>query len=97
MKYLVALVLFGAGLFSSCCSDDNAALQDDTPVRIGIAWRGDSTAITFVSTLQSVREAGAVPVVLPLLKSPFMEYDSNQLVAEYTDEHVLCYGSMQTR
>ena len=87
MKYLVALVLFGAGLFSSCCSDDNAVRQDDMPVRIGIAWRGDSTAITFVSTLQSVREAGAVPVVLPLLKSPFMEYDSNQLVAEYTDEH----------
>ena len=40
----------------SCSTDDNAARKDDNPVRIGIAWRGDSTAITFVSALQSVRE-----------------------------------------
>ena len=59
----------------SCSTDDNAARKDDNPVRIGIAWRGDSTAITFVSALQSVRETGAVPVVLPLLKSPFMDYE----------------------
>ena len=38
----------------SCSTDDNAARKDDNPVRIGIAWRGDSTAITFVSALQSV-------------------------------------------
>ena len=71
----------------SCSTDDNAARKDDNPVRIGIAWRGDSTAITFVSALQSVRETGAVPVVLPLLKSPFMEYDGDQLMSQYTDEH----------
>lgn len=35
MKYLVALVLSGAGLFSSCSSDDNPAANPDvTP----IAW-----------------------------------------------------------
>ena len=55
-------------LFSSC-----GKRQDGTPIRIGIAWRGDDTAITYTSTLQSVREAGAIPVPLPLLKSPFME------------------------
>ena len=71
----------------SCSTDDNAARKDDNPVRIGIAWRGDSTAITFVSALQCVRETGAVPVVLPLLKSPFMEYDGDQLMSQYTDEH----------
>ena len=69
-------------LFSSC-----GKRQDDTPVRIGIAWRGDDTAITYTSTLQSVREAGAIPVPLPLLKSPFMEYEGDQLLAQYTDEH----------
>lgn len=74
-------------LLLSCSTDDNAARKDDNPVRIGIAWRGDSTAITFVSALQSVRETGAVPVVLPLLKSPFMEYDGDQLMSQYTDEH----------
>ena len=56
--YAVALIS-SLALFSSCSNDDNAELQDDTPVRIGIAWRGDSTAITYTSTLQSVREAGA--------------------------------------
>ena len=69
-------------LFSSC-----GKRQDDTSVRIGIAWRGDDTAITYTSTLQSVREAGAIPVPLPLLKSPFMEYEGDQLLAQYTDEH----------
>ena len=48
-------------LLGSCTIDDNAVRQDDTPVRIGIAWRGETTAITYTSTLQSVREAGAMP------------------------------------
>lgn len=77
----------------SSCTDDNAARQDDTPLRIGIAWRGDSTAITFTSTLQSVREAGAIPVVLPLLKSLFMEYEGEQL----STIMALCYRSMPMR
>lgn len=84
--YAVALIS-SLALFSSCSNDDNAELQDDTPVRIGIAWRGDSTAITYTSTLQSVREAGAVPVPLPLLKSPLMEYEGDQLLEQYTDGH----------
>ena len=57
------------------------------PVRVGIAWRGDSTAITYTSTLLSVREAGAIPVPLPLLKFPQMEYDGDQLQDRYLDNH----------
>ena len=33
-------------LLWSSCTGENTARQDDTPLRIGIAWRGDSTAIT---------------------------------------------------
>lgn len=87
-QWAVATVLISCiVLLWSCSTDDNAVKKDETPVRIGIAWRGDSTAIIFTSTLQSVREAGAVPVVLPLLKSPYIEYDGDQLLAQYTDEH----------
>lgn len=86
MKYVVALIS-GLMLFSSCSNDSDAAQRPDTRRRIGIAWRGDSTAITYTSTLQSVREAGAIPVPLPLLKSPFMEYEGDELLAPYTDEH----------
>lgn len=84
--YTIALIS-GWALFSSCNNSDNAAGQDDNPVRIGIAWRGDSTSISYTSALQSVREAGGVPVPLPLLKSPIMEYEGDQLLAQYTDEH----------
>ncbi len=84
--YAVALIS-GLALFSSCSNSDNAAGLDDTPIRIGIAWRGDSTSISYTSALQSVREAGGVPVPLPLLKSPFMEYEGDELLAKYTDEH----------
>ena len=85
ITYAVAIIC-GLMLFSSCCNDDDDA-QRGGIVRIGIAWRGDSTAISYTSTLQSVREAGAIPVPLPLLKSPYMEYDGEELLAQYTDEH----------
>ena len=83
----VVALISGWTLFSSCSNRDNAARQDDTPVRIGIAWRGDSTSTSYIGTVQSVREAGGVPVPLPLLKSPFMEYEGDELLAQYTDEH----------
>ena len=85
ITYVVGIIC-GLVLFSACCNDDDAA-QRDGIVRIGIAWRGDSMAITYTSTLQSVREAGAIPVPLPLLKSPFMEYDGDELLPQYMDEH----------
>ena len=84
---MLALVICGSGVLASCTNSDNVVKQDDTQIRIGIAWRGDSTSISYTSALQSVREAGAVPVPLPLLKSPFMEYDGDQLSAQYLDEH----------
>lgn len=88
-KYFTHFVVYICSwvLLWSCSNDDSTAQQDDIPVRIGIAWRGDSTAITYTSALQSVREAGAVPVPLPLLKSPFMEYEGEKLLVLYTDEH----------
>ena len=69
-------------LLSSC-----GRQEPDKPVRIGIAWRGDSTAITYTSTLLCVREAGAIPVPLPLVKSPYMEYDGDRLKEQYLDSH----------
>lgn len=69
-------------LLSSC-----GRQEPEKPVRIGIAWRGDSTAVTYTSTLLSVREAGAIPVPLPLVKSPHMEYDGDRLKEQYLDSH----------
>ncbi len=69
-------------LLSSC-----GRQEPEKPVRIGIAWRGDSTAVTYTSTLLSVREAGAIPVPLPLVKSPYMEYDGDRLKEQYLDSH----------
>lgn len=85
---LAAILICGASVLTACSSsEDNPVGGGDTPVRIGIAWRGDSTSVSYTSAVQSVREAGAVPVPLPLLKSPVMEYDGDQLLAQYTDEH----------
>ena len=81
------LTICGASLFTACTNQDNAAGQESQPARIGIAWRCDSTSLTYVSTVRSVREAGAVPVPLPQLKSPVMAYDGDQLLPEYTDSH----------
>ena len=69
-------------LLSSC-----GRQEPEKQVRIGIAWRGDSTAVTYTSTLLSVREAGAIPVPLPLVKSPYMEYDGDRLKEQYLDSH----------
>ena len=88
-KWMLAAILTicGASLFTACTNQDNAAGQESQPARIGIAWRCDSTSLTYVSTVRSVREAGAVPVPLPQLKSPVMAYDGDQLLPEYTDSH----------
>ncbi len=76
------VVICTAFLLSSC-----GRQEPEKPVRIGIAWRGDSTAVTYTSTLLSVREAGAIPVPLPLFKSPQMEYDGDRLKEQYLDSH----------
>ena len=68
ITYAVGIIC-GLVLFSACCNDDDAA-QRNGIVRIGIAWRGDSMAITYTSTLQSVREAGAIPVPLSATSAP---------------------------
>lgn len=84
---IVVLAVCGLGILTSCALSGTAARQNDAPIRIGIAWRGDNEAVTYVGALQSVREAGAEPVPLPLLKAPFMEYDGDLLLPRYTDEH----------
>ena len=61
--------------------------EEGKQVRIGIAWRGDSTSVSYTSTLKSVREAGAIPVPLPLVKSPVLEYSGDELLGQYKDSH----------
>ena len=77
------LEVSAAILLLASCNKHEAGRQ----VRIGIAWRGDSTAVSYTSTLQSVREAGAIPVPLPLVKSPVMQYKGDQLQEQYMDSH----------
>ena len=89
---LIVLALICLTFFPLCSNGDNAAQKNDTPIRIGIAWRGDSTSISYTSALQSVREAGAIAVPLPLLKSPFMKYEGDELLAQYIDEHGFFLG-----
>jgi len=81
---LYTALVCSVGVFSACAKGNR---RDDTPIRIGIAWRGDSTSISYTSALLSVRMAGAIPVPLPLLKSPFLEYDGDDLSGQYMDEH----------
>ena len=69
-------------LMSSCGKH-----EEGKQVRIGIAWRGDSTSVSYTSTLKSVREAGAIPVPLPLVKSPVLEYSGDELLGQYKDSH----------
>lgn len=86
--YLIAVCLLFWGIVASCSSaKDNPATDDETCIRIGIAWRADTTSTSFVSTVKAIREAGCEPVVLPMLKCPALEYDGDQLAARHLDEH----------
>jgi hypothetical protein len=58
---MTTFLICGMMLFGLCITDDNTVRQDDAPARIGMAWRGEITAITYTSMLQSVREVGAMP------------------------------------
>ena len=81
------LTICSTSAFTACSNLNNADGQESQPARIGIAWRCDSTSLTYVSTVRSVREAGAIPVPLPQFKSPVMAYDGDQLLPQYTDAH----------
>ena len=85
--FLVVCCSF-VGMTASCEShEDGTISKNDAPIRIGIAWRGDTTAISFVSAVTSIREAGCVPVLLPMLKSPALEYVGDNLSTNFLDEH----------
>lgn len=83
LKIPAVAALFAVILLMTSCSKHEAGRQ----VRIGIAWRGDSTAVSYTSTLLSVLEAGAVPVPLPLVKSPVLGYSADELEEKYMDSH----------
>ena len=48
--------------------------------RIGVAWRSDQEAETYVAVCEAIEEAGGTPVKLEQVLSPDFEYQDNMLV-----------------
>jgi len=54
---------------------------------IGVTWRRDQAAESFVCTLKAIEAAGGVPVPLPMARAAFLTYGEDGRLAEGTDAH----------
>lgn len=75
-------------LFFSCSSPKKTTAQTilEPNIRIGVAWRSDTTSSTFRGTLMAIREAGAEPVVIGPILSPDIVYDGDSINPVCLDE-----------
>ena len=76
VSFLMAMILV-IGLLCGC------AMKQGNPPRIGIAWRSDTTASSYIHTVLSVERAGGIPVLLDQVTCTDLQYDNkNSLQGE---------------
>ncbi len=71
----------------STSDSTSVIIKAESPVRIGVAWRRDTTSSTFRGVIMAIKECGAIPVVLNLQKSPKLTYSGNKLNPRHEDIH----------
>jgi putative glutamine amidotransferase len=57
------------------------------PVSVGIAWSNVPDSYSYTSTIMAVKEAGATPVILDMVKSYDLNYDKKGNLIDSKDEH----------
>ena len=57
------------------------------PVSVGIAWSNVPDSYSYTSTIIAVKEAGATPVILDMVKSYDLNYDKKGNLIDSKDEH----------
>ena len=60
--------------------------NENKPI-IYVAWSNKQDASSYIATLKTVEAVDATPVVLDMVKSTDLEYDSNNKLVNATDEH----------
>lgn len=87
-KLLLTAVVLSA-IFVSCRGNKARSIEIEEPVRIGIAWRADTTSEFYTNTVRALREAGAEPVLLSQVRMSDFGYSSpeNSLDSAYFDEN----------
>ena len=88
MKKNLIIIALAAIVFSSCKTNNtSSSTPDNEPVRIGIAWRADTTSEFYTNVVRALREAGAEPVLLTQVKMANFEYNGSTLSSSYIDKN----------
>ena len=78
---IVLFLIFWMG-FSAIVSEASGK-----PVSVGIAWSNVPDSYSYTSTIIAVKEAGATPVILDMVKSYDLNYDKKGNLIDSKDEH----------
>ena len=75
----VCLLILGLQMTVGNAEGEKGTMQEEKKPAVGIAWRRDQTSESFVCTVEAVRAAGGTPVLLPMVKASFFQYEEGRL------------------
>ena len=80
---LLLTFVLGGCADDNTCADGNAA--EEHQVTIGIAWCADTTSEFYANVVEAVREAGAIPVLMPQVVDYDIPYTDGMVSSECVD------------
>ena len=81
-KSFTIIISFFVILTLGSCADNS----DDKRV-IAVGWHNRQDSYSFVSTIKTIEETGAIPKVLEMVKANYLEYDENGKLTKAKDEN----------
>ena len=62
-------------------------LNKNPTVKIGVAWRADTTSTTFQGVIKAIKEVGAIPIVIGPVFSPYLPYTDSVIADTCVDQN----------
>jgi len=84
MKHISLISILSLSIFLTLCgcANDQKGKQS-----IAVGWHNRQDSYTFVSTLKTIEETGAVPRVLEMVRTDYLDYDENGKLIDAKDEN----------
>lgn len=84
MKHISLISILSLCIFLTLCgcANDQKGKQS-----IAVGWHNRQDSYSFVSTIKTIEETGAIPKVLEMVKANYLEYDGNGKLTKAKDEN----------
>ncbi|MCR5095469.1 MAG: hypothetical protein K6A70_01860 [Erysipelotrichaceae bacterium] len=82
MKHISLISILSLSIFLTLCGCANDQKDKQS---IAVGWHDRQDSYTFVSTLKTIEETGAVPRVLEMVRPDYLDYDENGKLIDAKD------------